>query len=45
MSMIGSVLILGACAIALVGLLVAVVNDHERKRRVAERHWRDVDDG
>ena len=43
MSAIGAILVNSLSAVALLGLLVAIIDDRRRQQRVAEQQWRDVE--
>ena len=43
MSAIGAILVNSLSAVALLGLLAAVIDDRKRQQRTADRHWREVE--
>jgi hypothetical protein len=43
MRAIGAILVVTLSAVALLGLLVAVINDRKRQQRIAEARWKDVE--
>ena len=43
MSAIGAILVDSLSAAALLGLLVAVIDDRKRQQRIADARWKDVE--